>query len=543
MNLKEIKLRKGMTREEVKEILKITYFKEEIYLGWDYKHTWRCPSCDKFEIKRAWRDLRKGLLKCDRCRYNIKDSYNSISEVYIRQHMSKDEVNNLISKWLLLEDSIYKGVKTPHNWRCKCGNLIENRTFDTIRTEKAYRCKMCVTNSHDAKGIKRITLEKGMSKEKVNLLIKDFVELEDEVFKGVAHTHNWRCKCNNIFKRRWSSIRENEAFNCGCKRFQEREQDHKREIEKCGDYEYIKTLKRGEELSNGKIAVHSDYIQVRHKYCNSIYENRPSDFILQGRRCTKCCGSYEKSFAYHIEQELGLDINDVWDFEKNTVNPYHISKKARIKVWIKCRKVNYHESYETYCYSFAVSKNGCPYCKNRKIHYRDSFGYKNPDKVKNWHRDNPLSPFEVAPTTPQKYKFECFECGNIWATSLGNVSNGCWCPSCKISKGEKRIKKYLDNNKVSYIHDSEYFKDLVGLGGGTLRPDFILPYYKIWIEYDGEFHYKNMYEGDGYKTLKAHDKLKDEYAKKHNWKLIRIPYWEFDNIESILDKILIYNKE
>ena len=48
-----------------------------------------------------------------------------------------------------------------------------------------------------------------------------------------------------------------------------------------------------------------------------------------------------------------------------------------------------------------------------------------------------------------------------------------------------------------------------------------------------------MYDEDEYKTLKIHDKRKDEYAKKHGWKLIRIPYWEFDNIENILEKIKI----
>ena len=35
---------------------------------------------------------------------------------------------------------------------------------------------------------------------------------------------------------------------------------------------------------------------------------------------------YKKSFAYHIEVELGLDINKIWNFEKNIVNPYEIFK-------------------------------------------------------------------------------------------------------------------------------------------------------------------------------------------------------------------------
>ena len=48
-----------------------------------------------------------------------------------------------------------------------------------------------------------------------------------------------------------------------------------------------------------------------------------------------------------------------------------------------------------------------------------------------------------------------------------------------------------------------------------------------------------MYKNDNYETLKIHDEIKNKYAEKHNWKLIRIPYWEFDNIEKILTKELI----
>lgn len=39
------------------------------------------------------------------------------------------------------------------------------------------------------------------------------------------------------------------------------------------------------------------------------------------------------------------------------------------------------------------------------------------------------------------------------------------------------------------------------------------------------------------------DRIKNKYAKKYGWNLIRIPYWEFDNIETILnEKLKIINK-
>ena len=35
-------------------------------------------------------------------------------------------------------------------------------------------------------------------------------------------------------------------------------------------------------------------------------------------------------------------------------------------------------------------------------------------------------------------------------------------------------------------------------------------------------------------TTKYNDKIKDKYCVDNNIKLLRIPYWEFENIENIL---------
>ena len=58
------------------------------------------------------------------------------------------------------------------------------------------------------------------------------------------------------------------------------------------------------------------------------------------------------------------------------------------------------------------------------------------------------------------------------------------------------------------------------------------------IEYDGEFHYMKIYKGDNHETIKYHDKLKDEYFKKNSIPLLRIPYWDKDNIFEILSREL-----
>ena len=68
--------------------------------------------------------------------------------------------------------------------------------------------------------------------------------------------------------------------------------------------------------------------------------------------------------------------------------------------------------------------------------------------------------------------------------------------------------------------------------------DFYLPKYNILIEYDGKQHF--LYGGFGidlleFMNLKYRDNIKTKYCEDNNIKLIRIPYWEFDNVEKILE--------
>lgn len=117
------------------------------------------------------------------------------------------------------------------------------------------------------------------------------------------------------------------------------------------------------------------------------------------------------------------------------------------------------------------------------------------------------------------------------------------CPKCSISKGEKKVAQYLDSLNIEYIFNRCYFNDLVGLNGGLMRPDFIIPSLKIWIEYDGIQHFEaksfntKMSEQqvqEEYNRTVQNDQIKNQYAKANNWILVRIPYWDYDNIEQIL---------
>lgn len=117
------------------------------------------------------------------------------------------------------------------------------------------------------------------------------------------------------------------------------------------------------------------------------------------------------------------------------------------------------------------------------------------------------------------------------------------------SKGEKRIYNFLTKKKI--IHIPEYsFSDLKGVGNNSLRFDFAIfndnHDLVLLIEYDGEHHFRSVdYTGiaeDGGKLYleqtRLHDIAKNRYCKKNGIPLLRIPHWEYDNIEEvILDKL------
>lgn len=64
--------------------------------------------------------------------------------------------------------------------------------------------------------------------------------------------------------------------------------------------------------------------------------------------------------------------------------------------------------------------------------------------------------------------------------------------------------------------------------------------FDLLIEYQGNFHDGSSFVGDFFtkerlEIQKEHDKRKRKYAKEHNIKLLEIWYWDFDNIEKILN--------
>lgn len=142
-----------------------------------------------------------------------------------------------------------------------------------------------------------------------------------------------------------------------------------------------------------------------------------------------------------------------------------------------------------------------------------------------------------------KVAYECkCDCGKTIITKSayllfnGKISCGCK----RQSKGENIIEQLLKTNNIKY-ETEKTFVDLVSIKDNKTpyRYDFYLPDLNRLIEYDGEQHQTDKYDyyfNRPYKELQQVDTIKNEYAKKHNITLVRIPYKHINNL--IIDDLL-----
>ena len=133
----------------------------------------------------------------------------------------------------------------------------------------------------------------------------------------------------------------------------------------------------------------------------------------------------------------------------------------------------------------------------------------------------------------------CKICGHKWDASPDNILQGTGCPQCNASRGEREISMWLSNNLIVF----EPQKTFDGCRNKKLLPfDFYLPEYNICIEYDGEQHFKPITHFGGqekFEQRKDADKIKTQYCKNSNIKLIRIPYNDYNNLNDTLRKNIL----
>lgn len=281
---------------------------------------------------------------------------------------------------------------------------------------------------------------------------------------------------------------------------------------------------------------------VKNKFkcsCGNIFERLFLNVVKGQTLCDECIKKRDEKRKKEKLQEKYYEFKRYVENESNSgcilLSPLEDYKSNKSKMKIKCSCGNIF--YPT-ANNLKKGHHKCVKCSRKESgkqkrksvseirEYVESFGYKLIDyKYINGH----------------KLTIKCdVEHHKPYKVSYSNFYNGHRCPTCNVSKGEKRIEEFLKSHNLNYY--KEYtFDDLVGKNNRKLKFDFAVLQNNdvILIEYDGEQHFKPKFGENEFERTKRNDKIKNDYCKNKNLMLIRIPYTQFDDIENILLKTLI----
>jgi len=268
------------------------------------------------------------------------------------------------------------------------------------------------------------------------------------------------------------------------------------------------------------------------KNCGEVFLKK-WNAIASGEGCPYCDGKSvgSKNNLLYVNPEYLAE----WNYNKNKILPDQITFGSNINVWWICSvcKHEWEASPKT------RKKQGCPGCASKTVTKNNGLSFNYPELIKEWDfiKNKEIRPDDLTYGSKVIVWWICSTCGFEWKTTPNKRTyrkDGC--PNCSSSKGEKKIFNFLLSKNVLCYKEWTFPNCRNVL---ELPFDFYLPDYNLLIEYDGILHYEDKFDNpEEFKLTKKRDKIKTKYCKDNNINLLRIPYWEFDNIENILEKTL-----
>ena len=264
--------------------------------------------------------------------------------------------------------------------------------------------------------------------------------------------------------------------------------------------------------------IHGEFFQTPHSH-------------LAGRHCPKC-GEIIKNI-----KKSKTTCGFVFQAKKVHNNKYSYSKTNYINnftpVIITC---SIHGDFLQSPNCHLSQKQGCPDCGGRKRKNRNEFI----ENAKRMHGNKyDYSKIEYV-SNKRRVIIVCKKHGEF-LQNPNNHLNGSGCPHCKSSKGEEKIRWWLENNNISYIFQKMFNDCRSQQTNRMLKFDFYIPAKNLLIEYDGEQHFRMgdfgsfKFTKNDLRDIQHRDKIKTDYAFCKNIKLLRIKYTKMKDVDNILD--------
>ena len=361
----------------------------------------------------------------------------------------------------------------------------------------------------------------------------------DEITKGSEKEAWWICEKHGIYQQ----VIRNKSNGYGCPYCSGR----KVHLLNCLETTHPDIAKQWHLTKNGRLTPKNIIAGSSKKvwwYCE-IHGEYQQEIRLKtnGAGCPYCSGRYATPET--CLEATHPNIAKQWHPTKNgKLTPKDVLAKSAKKVWWLCP---IHGAYKQ---SLENKNKGCdcPYCTGKKAHSTTCLGNINPEIAKLWHPtlNGSLTPEDVLPKSGKNVWWICPIHGAYQQKIIKKTMRDDGCPSCGESKGEKTISTYLTENKIKFTSQYTFEdcrdKNLLPFDFGILNNSSIL----LLIEYDGIQHYKSIEYFGGMESLKSQqrrDKIKNEYCNENKIPLLRIPYWNYDNIVNILNEIFKKYKE
>lgn len=431
----------------------------------------------------------------------------------------------------------------------KLANDLGFELLNDTYTNSEEKCKLKCLKCEEIKEVKYYALQRGKVKCKkcgVNPRrftyeqVKNYIEMESnsgcklleteesyllkckEQPKASMRKLELKCACGRNFEVSLNAFKSDSKQKCNECTFEEtgRRYRHK--------YEDVKKFIEVESESGCKL-LSEEYID-NHKplhikcSCGNDFYRALAEF--KGRklyRCHICTGASVKPTFDMVKRDLLSHGIELFEVE-------YINQNTKMKIKYPCG----FEVARDYA-NIRKSNYKCPHCI-KPGYGRDTMRLKEEIKSITNNEYELLSEYK---TMNDKVLIKHKKCGYEYEITPHNfLDAGNRCPKCNFSKGEIKVEEYLKENKYTYIPQYS-FSDLLSVKGAELKFDFAVfedNELLTLIEYDGEFHFKKLYEEHDFEGQKLRDYQKNEYCRFHNINLIRIPYWEFESVDKILEK-------
>jgi very-short-patch-repair endonuclease len=169
---------------------------------------------------------------------------------------------------------------------------------------------------------------------------------------------------------------------------------------------------------------------------------------------------FEKSFASSYKAKY-------WHKEKNgDIRPEDITIRTGEKYWFICNNAECGHSFLTspdkiaggnWCYYCCVPSNKL--CEDMNCAKCLAKTFATHEKAQYWSNKNELPPNRIFKNCNKKFWFDCI-CGHNFASMLGSINKGSWCPfCCDIPKQlcDKEDCQRCFNNSFASVEKSQYW--------------------------------------------------------------------------------------